>query len=267
MVLIALVSAKGSPGVTTAGLALTLTWPGRCVLAECDPAGGSVQAGYLAGALPAGRGIGELAVAALRGADLHQAWWGQLVDLQDPFRQRLLLPGIADPAQSGALRPTWGQLAGFFAGLEHQEGLWYDVLADCGRLTVPNAPWPLLSAASLVLVVLSASLPQVAAAVPVVRALHRHLAEQDGGGKLGLLLTGGGDQRPRAVAEQLRLPVVASLPTDARSARALSHGGSVRLSWPLMRAAAAAHYHITRQVQRHATDAMPPAGAVATRDS
>jgi hypothetical protein len=133
-------------------------------------------------------------------------------------------------------------------------------------LTAPNAPWPLLSAAPLVLVVLSASLPQVAAAVPVVRALHRHLSEQDGG-SLGLLLVGGGDQRPRAVAEQLHAPVVASLPADARSAQVLSRGGGVRLSWPLMRAAAAAHYHITRQLHRQVADAATPqAEQVVTHD-
>ena len=43
--LIALCSAKGAPGVTTSGLALTLSWPRGVVLAELDPAGGDVLAG------------------------------------------------------------------------------------------------------------------------------------------------------------------------------------------------------------------------------
>lgn len=270
MTLIALCSAKGSPGVTTAALALTLTWPGRCVLAEADPAGGSVLAGYLAGQLPADRGIGELAVTALRGHDLHQAWWGQLVDLQDPHRQRLLLPGITDPAQSGALQPTWGRLAQLFTELEHGgegEDAGFDVIVDCGRLTTPNPPRPLLSAAALVLLVLSASLPQVAAAVPVVRGLRRYLVDQPGvgAGGLGLLLTGAGDQPPRVIAEQLQTPVVASLPADARTARALTHGGSARLSWPLMRAAAAACYRITRHVRRSAANTAAGDGQVAVQ--
>ena len=36
MAVIALVSARAAR-VTTAALAFTLTWPGHCVLAECDP--------------------------------------------------------------------------------------------------------------------------------------------------------------------------------------------------------------------------------------
>ena len=42
MALFALISAGGSPGVTTSALALTLGWPSRVILAECDPSGGDV---------------------------------------------------------------------------------------------------------------------------------------------------------------------------------------------------------------------------------
>ena len=44
MSLVALVSAKGSPGVTTTALALAGTWPEnrRVLLAELDPAGGDL---------------------------------------------------------------------------------------------------------------------------------------------------------------------------------------------------------------------------------
>ena len=49
--LIAMTSAKGAPGVTTAALALALSWPRRTVLAELDPAGGDVLAGYGRGPL------------------------------------------------------------------------------------------------------------------------------------------------------------------------------------------------------------------------
>jgi hypothetical protein len=241
MAVIALASAKGSPGVTTAALALTLTWPGRCVLAECDPAGGSVQAGYLAGALPADRGIRELAVAELRGESLHEKWWGQLIDLQPPQLQRLLLPGITDPVQSGALRPVWDRLGEFFAGLEYgQPG--FDVIVDCGRLATPNTPWPLLVRADAVLLVIRPSLPGLATAVPCLRTLRTQLTEHGAGtGSLGLLVTGPGDQSHRTVTNQLHNPVVASLPDDPRTATVLGHGGSVRMNSPLMRVAAGAH--------------------------
>lgn len=247
MAVIALTSAKGSPGVTTAALALTLTWQGRCVLTECDPAGGSIQAGYLAGALPADRGIRELAVAELRSEDLRRHWWGQLVDLQPPHRQRLLLPGITDPAQSATLRPVWERFAGFFSELETTDG--YDVIVDCGRLAAPNLPWPVMLAADVVLLTLRPDLPGMSAAVPAVRALRTQLTEQGvGAGSLGLLVNGDGDQSDRTVARELAAPVVAKLPHDPRTATVLSRGGTVRTTSTLMRAAAGARSRIAAHV-------------------
>lgn len=249
MAVIALASGKGSPGVTTAALALTLTWPSRCVLAECDPAGGSVQAGYLAGALPADRGIRELAVAELRGEDLRDRWWNQLVDLHAPHRQRLLLPGITDPVQSGALRPVWDRLASFFAELEHaQPG--FDVIVDCGRLTTQNPPWPLLSRADAVLLVVRATLPGMSAGLPAVRMLHTQLTEGGAGTtSLGLLVTGPGDQPTRTVAHELRTPVLVHLPEDNRTATVLSRGGHVKTGSPLMSAAARTYPDLVAHVR------------------
>src|SRR5690606_15563559 len=143
MAVIALVSAKGSPGVTTVALALTLTWPRPCVLAECDPAGGTIQAGYLAGSLAADRGIRELALAERGGRARGARWGGQCVGRHPPRLRRRLLPGITDPVQSGALRPVWDRLADFFVDLERATPS-FDVIADCGRLAAPNTPWPVL---------------------------------------------------------------------------------------------------------------------------
>jgi hypothetical protein len=260
---IALTSAKGSPGVTVAALAMTLTWPGRCVLVECDPAGGSVQAGYLAGALPADRGIRELAVAELRGEDLRETWWNQLVDLQPPHRQRLLLPGITDPVQSGALRPVWDRLGDFFVSLEHaQPG--FDVILDCGRIAAPNTPWPLLHRADAVLLALRPSLPGMFAAVPSLRTLRTQLMEHGAGtSSLGLLITGPGEQAPRTVVQQLHNPVVVTIPDDARTAQVLGHGGKIRMNTPLMRAAAGAHAHLVNHI-RNRRAAMASSAATTT---
>lgn len=244
----ALCSARGSPGVTTAALALTLAWPGRCVLAECDPAAGTILAGYLRGALGGERSIRELAVAGLRGEDLRDHWWDQLVDLQAPLRQRLLLPGIADPAQSGALRPLWSRFAEFFAELADTDG--YDVIVDCGRLAVPNCPLPLLAAADAVLLTLRPTLPGMSAAVPAVRALRRHLVDHTGShDPLRLLLTGPGDQPGRIVARELDTPVVARLPDDPRSAAVLSAGGRLRPQAPVLRGAAECHRDLSSRAR------------------
>ena len=66
MALLILTSASGSPGVTTLGVGLALTWPRSVLLADCDPgAHQSVLAGYLAGRSAGGKGL-------LRVAEAHR---------------------------------------------------------------------------------------------------------------------------------------------------------------------------------------------------
>jgi hypothetical protein len=246
---IALVSAKGSPGVTTAALACTLSWHHRVVLAECDPAGGSVLAGYLGGALDGPRGIGELAVGELRDGSLEAAFWSQLVDLDAPRRERLLLPGVIDPAQAGSVSPLWQRFADFFTGLDRGSPA-YDVIVDCGRLHAVGPPWPILRAATVVLVVTAAHLPDLSSARATVRAIERDFADHRvPPGSLRLLLVGNGHSRGE-VSKALRLPVIAQLPHDPRTAEVLSHGGTVRGGRPLMRAAGALEVPVRALVDR-----------------
>ncbi|QOC94721.1 P-loop NTPase family protein [Micromonospora craniellae] len=236
MAIIALVSAKGSPGVTTTALACALSWHRRLVLAECDPAGGSVLAGYLGGALDGPRGIGELAVGELRDGSLESTFWSQLVDLDAPRRERLLLPGVVDPAQAGSVIPLWQRFADYFGGLEHGDPP-YDVIVDCGRLHVVGTPWPLLRAASVVLVVSRAHLPDLSGARAMLQTIERDFAEHRvQPGTLRLLLVGGGHGKTD-ISKALHTPVIARLPHDPRTAEVLSLGGTVRASRPLLRAA------------------------------
>lgn len=242
--MIALVSAKGSPGVTASALAFTLTWPGRCLLAECDPAGGDVLAGYLRGSLDAQRGLAQLAVAELRGR-LQEEFERQLVDLDAPHRQRLLLPGVHDPAQSATVAPVWPAIAEHLRQLDG-EG---QVIVDCGRLTSTNLGWPVVHAADRVLLVVRGTLPSVSHAVPAVTALRRELGKQDepgrGAERLGLLVVDTGPYPAAEVAAWLQVPLAAALPVDNRSARTLSQGGSLHKRLPLPRAAAAAYPALT----------------------
>ncbi|MBF9128475.1 ParA family protein [Plantactinospora sp. S1510] len=249
MAIIALVSAKGSPGVTTAALACTLSWHHRTVLAECDPSGGSVLAGYLSGALPGPRGIGELAVGELRDGNLEQAFWSQLVDLDAPARERLLLPGVVDPAQAGSVVPLWQRFADFFAGLDKGRPA-YDVIVDCGRLHVVGPPWPILRAADIVLIVTAARLPDLSSTQATVRTIERDFAEHRvPADTLRLLLVGTGHGQ-HEVSKALRLPVIAQLPHDPRTAEVLGHGGTVRGNRPLMRAASALEVPIRATLDR-----------------
>lgn len=257
MAIIALVSAKGSPGVSTAALACTLTWAGRTILAECDPAGGDILAGYLATLnIPGDHGLLQIAK-----ADLHQqlntVFWGQLIDLDSPHRRRLVLPGLADLAQAAALRATWPRLATFFIDLERAG---YDVIADCGRISL-DSPWPVLeNAASVLLVLRPTNLRAIVPASPALALLRRRLGHTADAGALGLLLVGDdGDYSHRELEHRLRAPVVARLPDDRRTADALCGAGPFRGSRTLLRHAASIEDAVRAAVAcRHTT---PPAPA------
>jgi hypothetical protein len=240
---IALVSAKGSPGATASALAFTLTWPGRCLLAECDPSGGDVLAGYLRGALDAQRGLAQLAVAELRGR-LREEFDRQLVDLDAPRRQRLLLPGVRDPAQSATVAPVWPAIADMLASLS-PDGT---IIADCGRVSHQHLGWPVLQAADHVLLTVRGTLPSVSHAVPAIGVLRRELGAHTG--RLALLLVDTGPYPPSEVADRLQVPLAAILPADPRTARALSFGGTVHRRRPLARAAIAAHPLLAQEEAR-----------------
>jgi len=231
----ALVSAGGSPGVTTAAIALALTWPTTAIVAECDPSGGDILAGLLAGHMPVARGLMEHAIEVGRDSDAAAVGLGaQLVPL-DAARSRMLLPGLTDPRQAAGLAPAWAAVT---ATLTAQQA---DVLADCGRLDAgAGQPTAVLTAARTVALVLRPTLRQVWSARSRVEILTQLLGGRD---RLVLLLTGSGTHSARDVAQALELPVAAMLPHDIRAAALLSDGtgprGRIRTS-PLLRAAGAA---------------------------
>ncbi|MFC5911741.1 hypothetical protein ACFP3V_31615, partial [Streptacidiphilus monticola] len=132
MAVIALVSAKSS-AVTTSALALTLAGPRRTLLAECDPQGGTLRAGFLQGHLSAAVGLHQLA-AASRAGTLGESFEQHLVPLDPPAGQRLLLPGLTDPSQATAMAGTWEQLNRIWPVLEAERQM--DVVIDAGRIVV-----------------------------------------------------------------------------------------------------------------------------------
>jgi len=228
----ALVSAGGAPGVTTAALALALTWPSQVVLAECDPSGGDILAGLLRGQVPARQGLTEHAIEAGRGLQAaHSILASQLIPL-DRDHSRMLLPGMTDPRQATGLGPAWSAIATTLVGEPA------DVIADCGRLDAGDGqPLPVLLAARVVVVVLRPSLRQVWAARSRIDILMRLLG---GIGRLVLLLTGPGSRSAKDIASALGVQVSAQLPADGRTAAALSDGAAGRrrlISGQLIRSA------------------------------
>ncbi|MEU9044524.1 MULTISPECIES: hypothetical protein [unclassified Kitasatospora] len=268
--LAALVSAK-SCGVTTTALALALSSPKRTLLAECDPAGGTIRTGYLQGHTTAATGLHRLATAQ-RDGTLAEVFEQHLVPL-DQAGQRLLLPGLTDPTQTPSLAGTWDPLHRLLRVME-EDG--YDVLVDAGRVVVESAtsisstysPAPLLRRADLVLLVVRASTQSVATAAPVIRVLREDLDRQGAGsGALRLVVIEDGPLKASQIANALNVPVVATLPHDLATATALDSGGSVRGRFelaPLIRASRTAHEQLTLDATRRRVQLAPrPAQEVA----
>ena len=249
MAVFALLSAGGSPGVTTAALALSLSWPGQVIIAECDPSGGDILAGLLSGHLPAAAGLLPLALEAGAGAEVPaDTLWRQLVEL-DEEHNRLLLAGISDPRQSAALQSSLPWIA------EALQGLRADVLADCGRLDALAAVRPVLSAATLAVLVLQPTLRQASRAIPRVEMLVNLM----GPGRVVLLPVGDGAASSRELGQTLGVPVVGQLPHDPKTAAVLSDGLGRRRRLderPLIRSAAA----VGRGIRAAAASAGPLPG-------
>jgi hypothetical protein len=241
MAVIALAGCTGAPGVTTTALALLLSWPlepGRkMILAECDPDGGAVLHGLLQGTLGERYGLRNLSVAARKG-EFGDAFWRQLIALNgkdgqpESPRDRLLLPGITDPAQAASLGSVWKGLAAMFRGIESDHG--HDVLIDLGRSGAFGFSGVLAEQADAIVVVVRNTLRCLQAARSRVAAL------EDRVGDVGLLVIDEGPYPAGEVQRVLNVPVVATLPYAPQDARVLSDGAEQPRRFtksPLMRAA------------------------------
>ncbi|MGC9479224.1 hypothetical protein ACP4I1_34450 [Streptomyces sp. WG4] len=225
MAVIALAGCSGAPGVTTSALALLLSWPlepgRRMILAECDPDGGAVLHGLLQGTLGDRYGLRNLSVAA-RKDEFGEAFWRQLIDLSsedgkaESPRDRLLLPGITDPAQAASLSSVWKGLATMFRGIDADHG--HDVLVDLGRRGAVGPSGVLAEQADLVLVVVRNTLRCLQAAQGRVGELEERV------GNVGLLVVDEGPYPAGEVQRVLQVPVVATLPFAPKEARVLSDG-------------------------------------------
>jgi hypothetical protein len=142
MGLIAVASAKGSPGATTTALLFGALWPRPVIVAECDPHGGDVAARLPAedgGVIDPDRGLLSL------GAAGRKTLRPELVP---DHTQRIsggleVLVGVRMPEQSSGLAHQWGQLGPIFGGIPG-----YDVIADAGRLGASTPQNVMLAAAS-----------------------------------------------------------------------------------------------------------------------
>ncbi|WP_315098011.1 hypothetical protein [uncultured Cellulomonas sp.] len=144
--LVAMASAKGSPGVTTTARVLASVWPTPSVLVDADPAGGDVALVARTATqepLDPERGLLSLAVDARRG---HEG-----VSLESHMQVldggQHVLCGVQRPEQVAGMGPVWGTIG---TALSRHAGT---VVVDVGRLALGSPVTPVVSAADVLLFV------------------------------------------------------------------------------------------------------------------
>jgi hypothetical protein len=168
-------------------------------------------------------GLRNRSVAARKG-ELKDAFWRQLVDLssedgkQESARDRLVLPGVTDPAQAAGLGSVWEPLADMFRGIDALPSDGHDVLVDLGRRGAFGPSAVLAQRADVLVVVVRNTLRCLQAAQARIDAL------EDRVGDVGLLMVDEGPYPAGEVQRVLRVPVVATLPYAPKEARVLSDG-------------------------------------------
>ncbi|HLF99353.1 MAG TPA: chromosome partitioning protein [Acidimicrobiia bacterium] len=216
MTVIALGSAKASPGVTTTAVMLAAAWHHPdVVIVEADPDGGDLVARY---ALPPEPGLVTAAAAARRSADPVE------------FRRHLqALPGniAVVPGPPAADQAHAALAAGAFLADAVRALHPATVLVDCGRLRIESPTRPLLDVADMVLVVARPRLDEVHHLAHLVRAAQAVPPDRD---RVGLVCVGSKPYAPDEVAVTIGVQLVGVVADDAVAADVLRSGrGSPRL--------------------------------------
>lgn len=254
MALFALTAAKGSPGVSTCALALALVWPSvmpgrRVLLVDADVAGGGGVSAYQRHGLGDGRGLLGWAAATPADDRLER----QLLALAGDGRW--LLAGLPDAASASALAGRWAELSTELEGLQREWDL--DVLVDLGRYGARYEAQSLLTGADAVLVVLRSTFESLSLTRGVLGPLAAGGAV-DGAGARSVAAVLVGDRDPYSAQEvgaDLQIPVVATIPHDARGARSLCAGPyerALRSRSALLRSAQVAATALAALVQQAA---------------
>lgn len=213
--LVALISAKGSPGVTTTAMTLVAAASrrGEALLVEADPSGGDLECwcgplgepGLLAVATDLAREVDPEAVA------------GRAVEALPGVR--VLAAPTTEAASTATLVPMVDRLGPAMASLDAT------VVMDCGRWSPMHRAAGQVAAAALVGVVCRPTLDSIEHArglVEAVRRVNRAVA--------AVVVGGTQPYGPDDVADALGVPVAGVLPWDPRCVLALVENGMGR-SW------------------------------------
>lgn len=155
MAVVALLSAKGSPGVTTSALLLAALWPRQVLLVDADPEGGDVALRLRReDGSPVDRSRGLLSLLTLARRELSPSALPE--HAQTLLGGTQLLAGLGGPEQAGAAGQLWHALGRCFASTRDR-----DLVVDCGRVGSTSVHLPLLQQADLVLCVLRPTVSQL----------------------------------------------------------------------------------------------------------
>ena len=202
-------SGKAAPGVSTASWALALSWPRPVILADCDPAGGDLAAGLLAGRVTQDRGLLSWSSQARRGTPALAAA-GMLAAhaVEVPEHPNVwLLPGFTNMTQGYSFTDdVWQRLA---LALERVLGSARSGRAGrhrpAGRGSGPAGRC--CGAADQVLVAVRPSVRSVHAAQDITQRLWHELGDVS---KVSALVVGDGPYPAREVASALQLRLAGS---------------------------------------------------------
>ncbi|WP_432506989.1 hypothetical protein [Kineococcus arenarius] len=231
MATVCFLSAKGSPGVTTAALLVAALWPRDVVVLDADPAGGDVAArlpGPSGAVLDAERGLLPLLTSARRGLTPQQL----LGEAQPAAGGTAVVCGLTRPQQAAAAVGSWPALSAAAAGLGT---FGTDVVVDAGRVTTEPVHLPLLRDADVVVLVLRDDVTSVLHARERLTALQTSLRRADGLlPRTGVLVVGDArrgdvDQAASVVrAAGERVEDFGRLPLDAAGARVFDGARTAR---------------------------------------
>ena len=218
MAVVTLVSASGSPGVTTTGLGLAVTWPRPVLLVEADPSGGSgILAGYFRG-LRDHVGLVDL-VMAHRSGLLSEALPRMVMRLDDS--EVSILVGSRSHDQAGGLAGLWEPLLGVVREWSLDGPA---VIVDAGRLGLASWPRPLVTHSDLTVLLTRSGLPALVAARSWAAALADDVLP---GHEVRLLMVGEG--RPYSCSEAARslgVQALGSIEWDPARAAVFSDGAA-----------------------------------------
>ncbi len=213
--MIGLLSAKGSPGVTTTALALAAEWPRQALLLDADPFGGDVRAGLGRGEWPPAAGLPE-AVADLREVGLDEAL-SRRVHRPAPWAPPVLA-GLGCIGQAATL--PWTRIGSELARLRGA-----DVVADCGRFAQADGVSGLLRTCDALVLITGSSLRAARAAARVAPQLVQQLSVRSGDPRVSVLVLPSSEPYTGCeVAEACGLPLLGELPDDPRAAGVWSDG-------------------------------------------